>query len=54
MRIRRAILIPAILTLTAAGSVLAGSAAPMAAAQAPGAHALATASSMRPAFVYDG
>ena len=38
MRIRRAIIIPAILALSAAGSILAGSAAPVAAAQASSAH----------------
>jgi hypothetical protein len=42
MRIRRTIIIPAILALSAAGSILAGSAAPVAAAQAPTAQVLAT------------
>lgn len=41
MRIGRAIIIPAILALSAAGSILAGSAVPAAAAQAPSAHVLA-------------
>jgi len=41
MRIRQAI-IPVILALGAAGSILAGSAVPAVAAQAPAAHALAT------------
>jgi len=40
MRIRQAI-IPVILALGVAGSILAGSAAPAAAAQAPAAHVLA-------------
>jgi hypothetical protein len=38
MRIRRAILIPAILTLGVTGSIMAGSAMPLAAAQAHSAH----------------
>ncbi len=38
MLIRRTIIIPAILALSAAGSILAGSAVPAAAAQASGAH----------------
>jgi hypothetical protein len=42
MRIRRTILIPAILALSVAGSILAGAAAPVAAAQAPSAHVVAT------------
>jgi len=41
MRIKRAIIIPAILALSAAGSVLAGSAVHAAAAQAPSAQVLA-------------
>jgi hypothetical protein len=45
MRIKRAIIIPAILALSAAGSVLAGSAVPAAAAQAPAANVLAAAPS---------
>ncbi len=44
MRIRRTIIIPAILALSAAGSILAGSAVPAAtAAQAPSAHVVAAA-----------
>ena len=43
MRIRRTVIIPAILALSAAGSILAGPAGPSAAAQAPAAHALAAA-----------
>jgi hypothetical protein len=38
MRIKRAVIIPVILALSAAGSVLASSAVPAAAAQAPCAH----------------
>lgn len=38
MRIKRVIIIPAILALGAAGAVMAGSAAPLAAAHAPAAH----------------
>jgi hypothetical protein len=41
MRIKQAIIIPAILALGAAGSILASSAAPVAAAQAPSVHVLA-------------
>jgi hypothetical protein len=40
MRIKRAIVISAILALGAAGSILAGSVVPAAAAQAPSAHAV--------------
>ena len=54
MPIRRAIIIPAILALSAAGSILAGSAVPVAAAQAPSAHVLAAASSQQPGFPYHG
>jgi hypothetical protein len=54
MRIRRAIIIPAILMFGAAGSTLAVSVVPAAAAQAPSAHVLAATASMRPAFVYHG
>ena len=45
MRIKRAI-IPVILALSAAGSILAASAAPAAAAQAPSVHAVSMHSSM--------
>jgi hypothetical protein len=38
---RRAIIVPVILALSAAGSILAGSAVPVVAAQAPAAHVLA-------------
>jgi hypothetical protein len=40
MRIKRAIIVSAILAFGAAGSILAGSAVPATAAQAPGAHAV--------------
>jgi hypothetical protein len=53
MRIMRATIIPAILALGAAGSILAGSAVPVAAAQAPSAYVLAAASST-PGIVYHG
>ena len=43
MRISRTVIIPAILALSAAGSILAGSAVPSAAAQAPAVHVLAAA-----------
>ena len=42
MRIRRTIIIPAILALSAAGSILAGSAVPAVAAQAHATHATHT------------
>jgi hypothetical protein len=51
MRIRRAI-IPVILALGAAGSILAGSAAPAAAAQAPAVHVLSPAHSAVPQMYY--
>jgi hypothetical protein len=53
MPIRRTIIIPAILALSAAGSILAGSALPAVAAQAPAAHVVAT-SSLNPGFPYHG
>ena len=43
MRIRRTVLIPAILALSAAGSIMASSAVTATAAQAPSAHVLAVA-----------
>ena len=53
MRIGRSI-IPAILALSTAGSILAGSAMSVAAAQAaPTATVLAATSSMKPNFVYN-
>lgn len=54
MRIGRTIIIPAILALTAAGSILAGSAVPVAAASAPSAHVVATASSTAPHVYFHG
>jgi hypothetical protein len=54
MRIGRTIIIPAILALSAAGSILAGSAVPVAAAQAPTVHVLSTASSAIPNTYYHG
>jgi hypothetical protein len=53
MPIRRSIIIRVILPLGAAGSILAGSAASVAVTAAPSA-VVATASSMRPAYVYHG
>jgi hypothetical protein len=53
MPIRRTIIIPAILALSAAGSILAGSALPAVAAQAPAAHVL-TAPSPAPSSHYWG
>jgi hypothetical protein len=54
MRIGRAILIPAILALSAAGTVVAGSALPAAAAPVASAHAVAHGTAMRPAIYYYG
>jgi TRAP-type mannitol/chloroaromatic compound transport system permease large subunit len=51
MRIRR-VIIPVILALGAAGSILVGSAAPTVAAQAPAAHALAISSHSVPKMHY--
>lgn len=51
MLIRR-VIIPAILVLGAAGSILAGSAVPTVAAQAPAAHALAMNSHAKPLMHY--
>jgi hypothetical protein len=48
MRIGRAIIIPAIVALSAAGSILVGSAASVAAAPATSAHVVVTASSASP------
>ena len=52
MRIRRITLIPVILALSVAGSILAGSAVPVVAAQAPAAHVLAASSSAKSATYY--
>jgi hypothetical protein len=48
MRHRRAIIIPAILALSTAGSILAGSAVPVAVAQASSANVVAAASHAAP------
>lgn len=53
MSIRRSIIIPAILALSAAGSILAGSAVATA-AQAPTTHVATTASFARPDVFFDG
>jgi hypothetical protein len=53
MRIRRTIIIPAILALGAAGSILAGSAASAAAAQASAVHVVAATASASPNFVHN-
>jgi hypothetical protein len=54
MRIRRTIIMPAILALSAAGSILAGSAVPAVAAQAPTAHVLSTAAYASPSTHFWG
>ena len=53
MHIRRKIVIPVILALSAAGSILASSAATATVAQGPTAHAVASAR-MSPHFYYRG
>jgi hypothetical protein len=53
MSVKRTIIIPAILSLSAAGSILAGSTATLLATQAPAA-VTATAPVKAPAFVYRG
>lgn len=53
MRIRRAVVIPVILALSAAGSILAGSAVPVVAAQASTVHVVAG-SSAKPHTYYRG
>lgn len=52
MSIKRALIIPAILALSATGSVMAGAALPLAAAHAPAAHVLVTASNAQPGTFY--
>jgi hypothetical protein len=52
MRIGRATVISVLLALGAAGSILAGSAAPVAAAQASAAHAPSASSNIRPHMHY--
>ena len=54
MRIGRVLIIPAILALSAAGSILAGSAMPVAAVHAPSVHAQAAAVSSVPNIYYHG
>ena len=54
MRIRRAIIIPAILAFGVAGSILAGSAMPAVAVQAASAHVSSTASHIQASFYYHG
>jgi hypothetical protein len=53
MSVKRNVIIPAILTLSTAGSILAGSAATVLATSAPSAVAV-SATTMKPAFVYHG
>jgi hypothetical protein len=53
MRIGRTIIIPAILALSAAGSILASSAVPAAAAAAPSAHVVTTAPYLAPNSLYN-
>jgi hypothetical protein len=53
MHLKRTIIIPAIMALSAVGSVLAGSAVTLAATSAPSA-VVATASHVHPDFVYNG
>ncbi len=54
MRIGRALIIPAILALGAAGSILAGSAMPVAAVHAPSVHVQAVTVSSVPNMYYHG
>jgi hypothetical protein len=54
MRVVRVIIIPAIVALSAAGSILASSAMPAVAAQAPSAHVLSTNHSASPDVYYNG
>jgi hypothetical protein len=54
MPIRRAIIIPAILALSAAGSILAGSAVSVAVAQAPAVHVVAAGPHAIPDTWYEG
>ena len=54
MRIGRAIIIPAILALSAAGSILAGSAVPVVAAQASSVSVLSAAPAATPYVYYHG
>jgi len=54
MRIRRSIIIPAILALGTAGSILAGSAATVTSALAPSSHVVSAASSAKPNTWFNG
>jgi len=54
MRIGRAILIPAILSISVAGSLITGSAMTAAAAPAPSVHVLAAAASAHPDMGFRG
>ncbi len=54
MSVKRTIIIPAILTLSTAGSILAGTAATLAATQAPAAVVATSSSFVHPNYVYDG
>jgi hypothetical protein len=54
MSVKKSVIIPAILALGAAGSILTGSAASVAAAQAPTVHVVAATSSAGPNFHYHG
>jgi hypothetical protein len=54
MSIRRTVIIPAILALSAAGSILAGSAVSATAAQAPSVHVVAASPSATPDTHYIG
>ena len=54
MRIGRVLIIPAILALSVAGSILSGSVMPAAAVHAPGVHAQAAAVSSVPYIYYHG
>jgi hypothetical protein len=54
MTIRRTIVIPAILALSVAGSILAGSGAHVSAAPTPSSHVLAVSSTVTPLTWYHG
>ena len=54
MRIRRDLIIPAILALGVAGSLLTGSAVPVAAGLAPSVHVQAATASASPKMVFHG
>jgi hypothetical protein len=53
MPLKRTIIIPAILMLSTAGSILVGTAATLAATQAPAAVVATASSGMHPNYVYD-